>query len=154
MSFSRPPGPPLFVASINDNNAAFLDGTTEAISKFAQPAAAVPLDLSLWHRRLAHHHLARVKALLERNMVTGLKLEVKTPPNPICEPCLAGKMHANPFPSSEWCASCPLELVHTDVHQLPYRTFSGYRYWATFIDDYSSNSRHMLRTRASKRSRH
>ena len=46
-------------------------------------------------------------------------------------------MHANPFPSSEWHASCPLELVHTDVHMLPYRTFSGNRYWVTFIDDYS-----------------
>ncbi|KAF8550004.1 hypothetical protein OG21DRAFT_1488115 [Imleria badia] len=28
-------------------------------------------------------------------------LDVKTPPDPICEPCLAGKMHANPFPSSQ-----------------------------------------------------
>ena len=46
-------------------------------------------------------------------------------------------MHANPFPSSEWRTSRPLELVHTDVHEVPYRTFTGCRYWVTFIDDYS-----------------
>ena len=34
-------------------------------------------------------------------------------------------------------ASRPLELVHSDVHALPYPSFSGYRYWVTFIDDYS-----------------
>ena len=46
-------------------------------------------------------------------------------------------MHANPFPSSQWRARCPLELVHSDVHQVPYPSFSGFHYWVTFIDDYS-----------------
>jgi hypothetical protein len=31
----------------------------------------------------------------------------------------------------------PLELVHTDVHQVPYPSFSGFREWVSFIDDYS-----------------
>src|ERR1700709_966742 len=33
--------------------------------------------------------------------------------------------------------SRPLELVHTDVHQVSYPSFSGCRYWVSFIDDYS-----------------
>ena len=45
-------------------------------------------------------------------------------------------MHANPFPSSSWHASRPLELVHSEVHEVPYRSFAGFRYWVTFIDDY------------------
>ena len=126
--FSCPSGPPLFVATINDSNAAFLDGITIFITQFAQPASTLPLDLSLWHCRLAHHHLEGVRTLYKHDMVIGMKLEVRTLPDPVCEPCLAGKMHANPFPSFEWCASHPLELVHTDVHMLPYRTFSGYCY--------------------------
>jgi hypothetical protein len=69
--------------------------------------------------------------------VTGMKLDSKAAPDPICEPCLAGKMHYNPFPSSLWHASRPLELVHTDVHQVSYPCFSGFRYWVSFIDDYS-----------------
>ena len=70
-------------------------------------------------------------------MVTGMKLNTKSLPDPICEPCLAGKMCANLFPSSTSCSTHPLELVHSDVHQVPYPTFSGYCYWVTFIDDYS-----------------
>jgi hypothetical protein len=66
-----------------------------------------------------------------------MKLDSKATPDPICEPCLAGKMHSNPFPSSQWRASMPLVLVHTDVHQVPYPSFSGFRYWVSFIDDYS-----------------
>ncbi|KAI9570900.1 hypothetical protein HD554DRAFT_2203695 [Boletus coccyginus] len=123
MVFCRPSTTALLlVATINNSNAAFLDGTTEAISHYANPATSVPVDLALWYHRLAHHNVAGVKALIERNMVTGLALNVKTPPDPVCDPCLAGKMHANLFPT-ECHASPPLELVHTTVHQVPYRTF-------------------------------
>jgi hypothetical protein len=101
MSFARSGGPPLFVAPINEHNAAFLDGVTEPITEFANAATTIPLDLSLWHRRLAHHNLVDVKALNERNLVTGMRLDIKSAPDPICEPCLAGKMHANPLPTME-----------------------------------------------------
>src|SRR5438445_9145531 len=46
-------------------------------------------------------------------------------------------MHSNPFYPSELHASRPLELVHSDVHDVGHLSFSGYRYWVTFIDDYS-----------------
>ena len=55
----------------------------------------------------------------------------------ICEPCLAGKMHANPFPSSQNCATELLELIHSDVHEIGVTSPSGYNYWISFIDDYS-----------------
>jgi hypothetical protein len=71
MSFSRSNGPPLFVAPINEHNAAFLDGVTEAITEYASPATTVPLDLALWHRRLAHHNLTDVKVL---SMVIALSM--------------------------------------------------------------------------------
>jgi hypothetical protein len=76
MSFERPTGTPLFVATISGSNAAFLDGS---------------------HRRLAHHHLAGVRTLLDDGLVTGMKLDSKAAPDPICEPCLAAKMHSNPL---------------------------------------------------------
>jgi len=57
----------------------------------------------------------------------------------ICEPCLAGKMHFNPFPSSS-SPTQPLKLVHSDLHgPLPVATREGYRYWITFIDDATSH---------------
>ena len=115
MSFERPTGTPLFVASISNSNAAFLDGSTVPLAEYASAATTLPLDIELWHRRLAHHHLAGVRMLLDKNLVTGMHLDSKSAPDPICEPCLAGKMHSNPFPSSQWRATRPLELVHSDV---------------------------------------
>jgi hypothetical protein len=70
-------------------------------------------------------------------MVKGLVLNSKAEPDPLCEPCLSGKMHANPFLSSEHHCNEPLELVHTDVHDVGTRSRSGYYYWVTFIDEAS-----------------
>jgi hypothetical protein len=49
-------GTTLFTATINEQNAAFLKGTTIAVSKFTKLSSTLPMDLSLWHRRLAHHN--------------------------------------------------------------------------------------------------
>ena len=137
MAFRRHPGLVLFVANIGTSNCAFLDGKTAPLVEFVSAATTIPLDLNLWHRRLAHHHLADVKALLHRNLVTGMAIDSKSLSDPICEPCLAGKMHANPFPSLSWHTFRPLELVHTDVHDVGHLSMSGYQYWITFIDDYA-----------------
>ncbi|XP_006455397.1 hypothetical protein AGABI2DRAFT_226874, partial [Agaricus bisporus var. bisporus H97] len=50
--------------------------------------------------------------MISKELVTGLKLESNSPPDAICEPCLAGKMHSHPFPSSLNHNRSPLELVH------------------------------------------
>lgn len=65
MSFERPAEKPLFIASIQDNNSAYLDGETIPVPQSASPAITVPLNLDLWHRRLAHHNLAGVRTLLK-----------------------------------------------------------------------------------------
>jgi hypothetical protein len=132
----RHDGKTMFTACINAESAAFLNGTTDATLEYANVISTLPLDYSLWHRRLAHHNHADVKKMIQNKMVTGVRLQSTTAPDPICEPCLAGKMHANPFPLSTHRQSTPLALVHSDIHgPLPVRTHSGYRYWVTYIDD-------------------
>jgi hypothetical protein len=82
--------------------------------------------------------LAGVKKLLSGNLVTGFKLESQADPDPVCEACKAGKMHANPFPISHLRASRPLQLIHSDVHSpVKVPTHQGYCFWVTFIDDFS-----------------
>jgi len=86
-------------------------------------------------------------------------------PDIVCEPCLAAKMHSNPFPSSPSRSTKPLELVHSDLPgPLPVATREGYRYWITFLDDAtsyraamhlrpSSCSRLLMKTNSMRKSR-
>ena len=127
----------LFTAQINENSTAFLDGTTEVNIEAANSIFTIPLNISLWHCCFAHHDHNSVKYMISKELVTGLNIESNKVPDPICEPCLSGKMNANPFPSSTTCSSKPLELIHTDLHG-PFKTctISGFCYWVTFINDY------------------
>ena len=139
MRFTRE-GTSIFTAQINENNAAFLDGSTDDNSHTANFVSTLPVDIRLlWHRQLAHHDYNSVKQMITRQLVTGIDIQSKQPPDLICEPCLSGKMNAHPFPSSTTHATKLLELIHSDLHG-PFRTrtMSGYRYWITFIDDYTS----------------
>ena len=53
--------------------------------------------------------------------------------------CVLGKHHRDNFDKcASWHASVPLELVHSDLcDPLPSASFSGFKYFLTFIDDYS-----------------
>ena len=100
-------------------------------------ATTLPLNWDLWHGCLCHHHLASIKKLHSGNLVTGFKLDSQADPDPVCEACKAGKMHADLFPPSSSRASKPLQLIHNDVHGPVKVSTQGYRYWVTFIDDFS-----------------
>jgi hypothetical protein len=93
----------LFVAEVDDTNTAYLSGSTvdQSTGKTVHSAlisSTLPMDYMLWHRRFAHHNHSDIKMMFDNKWVDGVKLTCKLPPDPICEPCLAGKMHANPFP--------------------------------------------------------
>ena len=84
----------LFTTQINENNTAFLDGSTKANLEAANSVSALPFNVSLWHRHFAHHDHNLVKQMISKQLVTGLKIESNEVPDPICEPCLSGKMNA------------------------------------------------------------
>jgi len=99
----------------------------------------MPLTPSLWHRRCRHHNLVDIAKMQKDALVTEMTFASSHKSDIVCEPCLAGKMHSNPFPSSPSCSTKPLELVHSDLHvPLPVATHEGYRYWITFLDDATS----------------
>jgi hypothetical protein len=129
----------LFEAHINAHNTAFLVGETRTNTpKTSFAVSGAPkLNWSLWHQRFAHHSIRSLKNMVYKDLVAGMS----GPNDPaerqdiICEPCPAGKMSANPFPSSSRRSKHLLELVHSDLHQLKSPTHDGYKYWITFIDD-------------------
>ena len=127
----------LFSATVNDDDIGYLDGSTVDIMENVHLASTLPLDLSLWHKRLGHHNYSDIKMMVSKNLVDGLVLDSMAKPDPICEPCLAGKMHANPFPSSEHRATEVLELIHTDVHEIGVSSHGGFNYWVAFVDDHA-----------------
>ena len=43
-----------------------------------------------------------------------------------------------PFPSLRSRASQPLDLVHSDLDDMPVLSIGGYKYTATYLDDHSS----------------
>ncbi|KAF9059196.1 hypothetical protein BDP27DRAFT_1160545, partial [Rhodocollybia butyracea] len=84
-------------------------------------------------RHRFHYNLSDVSKLSRNGMVEGFKLDSSAKPDPVCEPCFGGKMHANPFPVGGMIYTKFLELVHMDVHDTGVVSPSGYRYWIPFI---------------------
>jgi len=131
-------GTTFFIAKTSTSNTAYLQGTTIPIPETANLSSAttLPMDLELWHRRLCHPSYPVLKKMIREDLVTGLKITSSSKPDPICEPCLAGKMVADPFPSSSHHSTKLLGLIHSDVHgPIKVASHSGFKYWVTFIDD-------------------
>ena len=49
-------GTTLFTATVNDSNIGYLNGSTIEATESAHLTSTLPLDLSLWHKRLGHHN--------------------------------------------------------------------------------------------------
>jgi len=125
------------VSGIDDNNSTYLEGNTRSTLENAMTISTLPVDIMLWHRQFGHHHYTGINEAITRKLVTGITLQSQKLQDPVCELCLARKMHAKPFPVLSNCMSNPLELIHSDVQDINHNTFTGYRYWVTFIDNFS-----------------
>ncbi|CAL2232094.1 unnamed protein product [Prunus armeniaca] len=99
--------------------------------------ASVTEDSWIWHRSLGHLNFVSMKKMQQMEMVTGLPVLTKM--KDVCEGCVSGKHHREKFDKEgAWRASCPLELVHTDLcGPMQNESIGGNRYFITFIDDFS-----------------
>jgi hypothetical protein len=131
----------IFQALVGDDNCALLDGST-VIQASALKVSSSSLSPELWHRRFCHIGQDRWKQLVSGKLVRDLLVHNSPPSTPfpqLCEPCLAGKQHRSPFPhAASNRRTQPLELVHSDLHgPVSVQTPQGFRYWISFVDDYS-----------------
>ncbi|CAI7861048.1 unnamed protein product [Closterium sp. NIES-54] len=95
----------------------------------------------LWHHRLGHPSLPRLRGMHSRLLVSGLPRSLPPlPPMPAppCLPCVEGRQHAAPHSSSFPPTIAPLQTLHMDVWG-PARV-SGQRrepYFLLVVDDYT-----------------
>ena len=135
ISFERG-GKVLFEADIDERNRAYVREDDSYSVSALVASSTLPLDLDLLHRRLGHH--SDTQRILSKNLVTGAKVTSNQKLDPICEPCLAGKLNAAPFPSTGHRAAMPLDLIHSDLKEYKVFTREGWRYRVIFRDDHTS----------------
>jgi len=88
----------------------------------------------LWHERFGHLNYRSLQHPCKENMVTGLPMVSCR--DGVCFGCVLGKHHRDSFEKrASWHAIAPLQLVHCGP--LPVASFSGCKYFLTFIDDFS-----------------
>ncbi|CAI7842132.1 unnamed protein product [Closterium sp. NIES-53] len=95
----------------------------------------------LWHHRLGHPSMPRLRGMHSRLLVSGLPRSLPPlPPSPAppCLPCVEGRQRAAPHSSSCPPTTAPLQTLHMDVWG-PARVSeqSRERYFLLVVDDYT-----------------
>ena len=97
-------------------------------------------DIELWHKRIGHINLNKLKAIKSKGVVNELptfKEEIEG----VCEACQFRKQHRHPFPKERNMSKGLLDIVHSDVWvPAQMATFGGCRYYVLFIDDFSTHT--------------
>ncbi|CAI7782964.1 unnamed protein product, partial [Closterium sp. NIES-54] len=95
----------------------------------------------LWHHRLGHPSLPRLRGMHSRFLVSGLPKSLPPlPPSPAppCLPCVEGWQRAAPHSSSFPLTTAPLHTLHMDVWGPARVTGQGReRYFLLVVDDYT-----------------
>ena len=93
-------------------------------------------DYTLWHRRMGHAHQHIIKHLGKNT--NGGPHQAMEAPHGACEGCEKGKSKRLPFPTLRSRVKRPLDLVHSNLDEMPVLSIGGYQYTATYLDNYSS----------------
>ncbi|CAI7895221.1 unnamed protein product [Closterium sp. NIES-54] len=95
----------------------------------------------LWHHRLGHPSLPRLRGMASCVLVSGLPRSLPPlPPGPAptCVPCVEGRQRAAPHSSEFPPTEAPLQTLHMDVWGPARVRGQGHeRYFLLVIDDYS-----------------
>ncbi|CAI7897459.1 unnamed protein product [Closterium sp. NIES-54] len=140
-TFTRRPGSSLYTLTTESSHVT----VTAQVSPSGQVAASCSCHLLshqtlLWHHRLGHPSLPRLRNMHSRPLCSGLPRSLPPlPPSPAprCLPCVEGRQCAAPH-SSFPLMNAPLQTLHMDVWG-PARVNgqSRERYFLLVVDDYT-----------------
>ncbi|CAI7863367.1 unnamed protein product, partial [Closterium sp. NIES-54] len=151
-TFTRRPGSSLYTLTtapppVSASGQVAASSQVFAVASRSSPASAPssyrPLshETLLWHHRLGHPSLPRLRGMVSRAHVSGLPRSLPPlPPGPAptCVPCVKGRQHAAPHSSSFPPTEAPLQTLHMDVWGPARVRGQGHkRYFLLVVDDYS-----------------
>ncbi|CAI7868961.1 unnamed protein product [Closterium sp. NIES-54] len=118
-TFTRRPGSSLYTLAIEPPQIA-ASAQVSASDQVAPPCSCHLLSHQtlLWHHRLGHPSLPRLRGMHSRLLVFGLPRSLPhLPPSPAppCLPCVEGRQRAAPHSSSFPPTTAPLQTLHMDV---------------------------------------
>jgi hypothetical protein len=90
--------------------------------------------LARWHHRLGHASLPIVQRVVNKN---GLFFSKEVIDMSVCVACQRAKSHQLPFPKSTSVSKVHLELMFSDVWGPAPSSVGKFRYYVSFIDDFS-----------------
>jgi hypothetical protein len=94
--------------------------------------------VSVWHARLGHVGIDKLKAMVSRNLVNGLPSLSFASGVEVCEGCQYGKSHRLPFEKSQSRCKGALELIHGDLMgPTQNASYGGARYMLVLVDDFT-----------------
>ncbi|CAI7771383.1 unnamed protein product [Closterium sp. NIES-53] len=151
-TFSRRPGSSLYTLTVESppvpasGQVAASGQVLAAVSRSGPESAPCSCRLLshetlLWHHRLGHPSLPRLRSMASRVLVSGLPQSLPplpSGPGPSCVPCVEGRLRATPHSSHFPPTEAPLQTLHMDVWgPAPVRGQGYERYFMLVVDDYS-----------------
>jgi len=114
----------------------WLNSTIESVQSLSAKTRMVyAANYSIWHQHMSHPSDNILQKLPE--MVKGISIPTAKKP---CEACAKGKMPSCSFPPSVSQAVKPFQIVHSDLKDMIKRSFNGYHYILTVLDDFTSHT--------------
>ncbi|CAI5936965.1 unnamed protein product, partial [Closterium sp. NIES-64] len=151
-TFSRRPGSSLYTLTVESppvpaSGQVAASGQVLAAASRSGPESApcscrlLSHETLLWHHRLGHPSLPRLRSMASRVLVSGLPQSlppIPSGPEPSCVPCVEGRLRATPHSSHFPPTEAPLQTLHMDVWgPAPVRGQGHERYFLLVVDDYS-----------------
>ncbi|CAI5478251.1 unnamed protein product [Closterium sp. Yama58-4] len=141
-TFTRQPGSDLYTLTTKSPQVA-ASASASASGQLSAPCSCRSLahETVLWHHRLGHPSVQRLRAMHKRDLVAGLpRVLPPLPPSPAppCLPCVEGRQRAAPHSSSFPPTTAPLQTLHMDVWgPARVRGQGQERYFLIVVDDFS-----------------
>ncbi|MCO5571354.1 hypothetical protein L7F22_025092 [Adiantum nelumboides] len=104
-------------------------------SMFAQGTSVVE-DVEIWHKRIGHANVQRLKLMQSKELVIGLPQFRVFEMQQVCAACQLGKQAKGTLPQERHVSKNLLKVIHSDVWGPTKNTsMGGCRFYVTFIDD-------------------